>query len=311
MPNPLLSAQFTRLLDKRLRDVFNGEYKQIPRYKDKIFNVMKSDSAFEEFYGVTGLPDIPRFNGKLSYMAPSPGYYLKIEPAEFAAGVMVERKLLEDNKYPVLENFVGMLGTAMARTEAKDEVKIFQNAFSAAFDYMVTEEGVALCSSSHTTKTGASVSTGFSNVITTALSKANLTAAKIIASKFRDDQGERIDTNFDTIICGQTVADTAWELINTPYGYQTGARDKNVEGPEGRNPWKLLILPRLEDNGDTNNWFLGDSAMMKQSFMWIDRISQEFDSTKDFDTFQRKYATYRRYGWGFRDWRPILGANVA
>ena len=64
MANPLTSAQFTRLLDKRLREVFEGKFKEIPSMIPQLYRTFPSDSAFEEFYEVGSLPDIPEFSGK-------------------------------------------------------------------------------------------------------------------------------------------------------------------------------------------------------------------------------------------------------
>jgi hypothetical protein len=54
-----------------------------------------------------------------------------------------------------------------------------------------------------------------------------------------------------------------------------------------------------------------DSAKMKRFLVWIDRVKAEFSNTQDFDTFQRKYAVYRRFANGWTDWRWCFGHNVS
>lgn len=307
MANPLTSSQFTRLLDKRLREVFDGSYGELPSSKDQLYRILPSDSAFEEFYGVGALPDVPVFNGKISYLTVSPGYYTKIEPKEYAGGIMVTRKLLEDKKYPVLENWTSGLGESMARVEAKAEIRPFAYGFSTAFDYMTNEEGVSLFSTAHTNKSGASTSVGFSNSGTSALSKTAISATRILMRKFRNDIGERISVNPDTLIVPSELADLAWEITKTPKGYNSAEGTLNVESNRG---WKVIELMRLGDV-DTNNWFMVDSAKMKKFLIWIDRVKAEFSNTQDFDTFIRKYAVYRRFANGWIDWRFGYGHNVA
>ena len=148
MANPLTSAQFVRLLDRRLKEVSENVIEELHKKEsmiDTLYRVLPSDSAFEEFYEVGALPDIPEFNGKLSYLGVSPGYYTKIEPKEYAGGVMFERKLLDDKKYAVLDDRAGMLAESAHRVREKTAVRPFSNAFSAAYDYMTSEEGVSLC----------------------------------------------------------------------------------------------------------------------------------------------------------------------
>ena len=59
MGSPLDSAQFVRLLDKRLREVAEGVYKDLPSQIATYYRMLSSDSAWEEFYSVGAYPDIP------------------------------------------------------------------------------------------------------------------------------------------------------------------------------------------------------------------------------------------------------------
>jgi len=307
MANPVTSSSLIRLTDKWLREVFDGAYAELPSYKEKLFRVIESDRAKEEFWGITGLPDFQAFSGKLAYAPIYPSFYTRIEPKEFALGVAFERKLLDDKLFDVLEDAVAELGVAAARTQNKSEVEPFANGFSSAFSFMQSEEGVPLFSASHKNKTGASTAVGFSNIGSSAFSKTAVSAARIIMRQFRSDIGERIDTNPDTLIVPSGVADTAWELVHTPYGYETSAHTVSVEGHRG---WKVIELPRLDDT-DTNNWFMVDSRLMKKFLIWIDRIKPTFERTKDFETFELKYAGYMRYAWGFTNWRFAFGSQVS
>jgi hypothetical protein len=65
------------------------------------------------------------------------------------------------------------------------------------------------------------------------------------------------------------------------------------------------------DDTDTNDWFIVDSSLMKESLIWLDGVPVEFNSTTDFDTQMRKYADYFVVGWGFTDFRWIVGSSVS
>jgi len=234
MANPLDSAAFVRLLVANLREVTGPEaFKELPSMIDKLYRKLDSDSAWEEFYAVGNVPDIPRFNGKITYLSVYPGYHTKIEPGEFGGGLQWERKFIDDNKYNVLINDAKGLLRASHRVYEKYGARTFTNAFSAAFDFMESEEGVALCSSSHTTKSGTSTSSGFDNSGSTAFSKTAVAATRVLMRKFRDDISERYEISDNLgLIVPDNLADDAYELVKTPKGMDTG--DGNVNMAYGR-----------------------------------------------------------------------------
>ncbi len=306
MGSPIISENFIRLLDTRLREVSDKAWDELPSQKGDLYRDVPSDSAWEEFFSVGAVADIPAFNGKLEYLTQSPGYLTRIEPKEYAAGLAFERKFLDDKKYAVMSDQVESLTIAAQRTKAKQEIDPFAYAFSSAFTFMYSEEGVALCSDSHTTKSGVSTASGFDNAGTSALSKTSLAATRLLGLRLKNDIGERIVTNFDTIVCGQTLVDTAQEIVGS---------EKNPDNANNTiNPYykryKVLVLERMDDY-DTNNWFLVDSRQMKKHLLWIDRIAKETKMTVDFDTFLIKWSIYFRCGNGFKDWRWVYGHNVS
>ena len=307
MGSPLDPAQFVRLLDERLRAVSENKYKDLKSMIPVLFNMIPTDSAWEEFYSVGAMPDIPEFNGKLSYLGLAPGFTTRIEHKEYAAGVQTERKLIDDKKYAVLDNRASGLMESAHRTREKKGVRAFSNAFSTAFDYMESEEGVALCSSSHTTKAGTPTTNGFDNAGSTALSKTSLAATRLLMRQFRNDISERIDVGDDlAIILPDNLADTAYEIVGTPAGYDTAALDKNMDA--GR--YDVIPYMRLDDY-DTNNWFMVWKSQMKKDLLWMDRIAPELKNTVDYETYMIKHAIYFRCSYGFIDWRWIYGHSVS
>lgn len=306
MGSPLDSAQFVRLLDMRLRSVAENKYKDLPSMIPMLFNQISSDSAWEEFYSVGSVPDIPEFNGKLSYLGIAPGFTTRIEPKEYAGGIQSERKLLDDKKYAVLDRRAEGLMESAQRVREKKGVRAFAYAFSTAYDFMESEEGVALCSSSHTTKSGTSTSSGFDNAGSTALSKTSVAATRLLMRKFRNDISERIDIGDDLcLIVPDNLADTAGEIVGTQMGYDTAAMDKNMDYK------RYDVIPYLRlDDYDTNNWFMAWKSQMKKDLIWIDRIKPELKNTVDFETYMVKHAVYFRCAYGFIDWRWLYGHEV-
>jgi phage major head subunit gpT-like protein len=306
MGNPVISENFIRLLDTRFKEVSQKAWDEVPSQKGELYRDVPSDSAWEEFFSVSGVGDIPAFNGKLEYLTQSPGYVTRIEPKEYAAGLAFERKFMDDKKYSVMSDQIEELTIAAQRTKAKIEVDPFAYAFSSAFSYMYSEEGVSLCSDSHTTKAGVSTASGFDNAGTSAMSKTSIAATRLAMLRLRNDIGERIITNPDTIVCGESLADTAYEVVGSEKNPDNANNTKNMD----YNRYKVLVLKRLDDY-DTNNWFMVDSRQMKKHLLWIDRIAKETKMTVDFETFMLKWSIYFRCGNGFKDWRWCFGHSVS
>lgn len=306
MANPIGSAQFIQLLEKKFNKVFENTIKEIPPMIDTLYTRTSSDSAWDEYFEVGALGDIPEFNGALTYLSINPGYYTKIEPKEYAAGVQFERKFLKDKKYPLMENKVGQLTKSANRTMDKIAVRPFAYAFSNAFDFMTSEEGVSLCSDSHTTKSGVSTSTGFDNAGTSALSKTSLAATRLLMRKFKDDIGNRIDINPDMLLVPDNLYDTAMEIVGSDKDPDSANNTKNMM--QGR--FKVVPYLRLDDY-DTNNWYMIDSNLMKQFLIWVDRESPFPTNTIDFETYIWKFAIYFRIACGHLNWRWIYGNQVS
>lgn len=306
MGSPLDSSQFVKLLDQRLREVAEGEYKDLASMIPTLFRMLPSDSAWEEFYSVGAVPDIPEFNGKLSYLGIAPGYHYKIEPKEWAAGIQAERKLIDDKKYGVLDGRAKGLMQSAHRVREKQGVRAFNLAFSAAFDYETSEENLSLCHDTHTTKSGTSNSVGFDNAGTTKFSKTSAASTRLIMRKYRNDISERVEISDNlALIVPDEQADKAFELTKTPKGMDSA--EGNVNPAYGR--YQVIPYMRLDDNS-VNNWFMVDRSRMKNDLIWIDRIAPETKNTVDYETYMLKQAVYFRCGYGFIDWRFIFGHNV-
>ncbi len=309
MAHPILESAFPKLFDKRIREVQENVWEDLTKsesYLDQLYRVIKSDSAVEEFAAVGAVPDIPEFNGVLQSLPVYPGYYNKIEPKEFGAKLMWERKFIDDKKFPVMMADAEGLFTSAFRVREKYAAKGFNNAFSAAFTFMTSEEGVSWCSSSHTTKSGAATTTGFDNSGTSALDKTSVAATYLLMRRFKNDIGERISINPDLLIVPDTLGDKADEIVGTPTGLYSAEGTINVQKGRFR-----VIRYRLLDDNSTKNWFMADSRMLKRVNLFIDRIKPETNTDIDKNTLMTEVSIYFRLGCGPIGWQAIYGHEVS
>ena len=304
--NPLALEQFARLADKRLDSVLENYLKPYQELIGTIFGSMPLDKAYAELYDIGSMPDIPFFTGKLDFLDIAPGYYTRVEPKEYAAGIQMQKKFIEDKQYAVLDDLQTSMLKAYGRTKEKSAVKAFGYGTSTAWDYMTNEEGVSLFSSSHATKSGVSTSSGFANAGTTALSKTAVVATRILFEKFRDDIGELYDSEPDTLLVPTALYDTACEIVG--YDPRSGAAEATDPDTAQRRisttykAFKVIPWKRLDDYS-VKAWFMLDSAMAKKFLLWIDRVKPETNTQADFHTFAMMQSIRGRFGWGFRNWR--------
>jgi len=306
--SPFTSAQAVKLLDKNISKFYWDRYKGLDLIIDKLYDRMKSKKAWEEFQSVGSLPDPQLFNGVIQMQNFSMGYHTKIVPLEYAGGFILERRLIDTDQSGVVKKLPQQLAIAANRKMNKIAHEPFIYPDSASFTFMTSEEGVALCSNSHTTKAAdVSTSTGFDNLATYAFDATNLEALRIQTLGFRDDIGERIQTNFDTIVHGSSLSADVWEVMTSPG--KTGDNLNNLNFQKGR--WKSIELPMLDDYSATG-WGIVDMNAMKDALIWVDAVPLEFNTPPlDYDHMMRRYQDYFVVAWGFTDWKFICWSDPA
>ncbi len=305
----MIAENFPRLLDDRLTKVFENEWKEIPDQRDEIYTTTQSDRAWEEFYGVSDLPDVPAFNGALEYLGQVPEYLIRVEPKTYAAGVQWDQTFLEDKRYKVMTDQAGALTRSMRRVYAKKGMELLSHAWDGVNLYASYEEGLSLCNSAHTTKAPVSTASGFSNTGTSAISKTSIGATRIAMMKFRNSIGQRIDVSPDTIFVPITQMDAAFEAVG-----DNNAGVKSMLDPDSANHkinaqfgrFRVVPLYRLDDYL-TQSWFMADSKMLKRYAVWLERVKPATKTTVDFETFSAKWSVRARFGAAILDWRPIYG----
>jgi len=304
MPVPHISTNFGDLLDPRFQRIYFNQYDQLPDMLPKFFEFPPTNGRNTMTWSEVGtINDWTQFSGTVGYQAQSLGYDTTSTPLEWVNGIQVERKLFDDDQYNIMNQRPQALATSASRTRQKHGARILNNSFAIDNFFYNNTEGVALCSNSHTTTSGASTASGFDNLSTSALSAVAVAAARIQMVGYRGDVGERISVMPDTIAIPNNLYEVAFEIVESRGKLDVANNNRNAhEGQYEIVEWNYLT--------DTANWWMIDSSMMKQNFHWVDRVSQEFAMVEDFDKLVAKWRGYMRYSNAWTDWRHILGANV-
>lgn len=303
---PMIEENFTAItnLAVGLRIIFNDQMSSVNELGADLFSlydVQTSDGAVEYAQGVGGFGDVPVYTGTLEYAAFELLYPKTFTHVEYALGTAVERKLIDDAMYGVINGRASKLGLAFDRKRYKDAASVFNNAASTVAPY-VGADGKALVAADHPlSPTNAGTQ---SNAGSTALSYDAIIAAEQAGMAFTDSKGNPGDTIFDTLVVPLGLRQTAINLVGSELRPGTANNDMNTL--RGYNVFVSKYLT------DSNNWFLVDSQKARQELLWFNRVMPEFtaDPASDYNLVS-KFRGYMRYSYGYVDWRWIYGSIVA
>lgn len=305
MPTPMNSGVFGDLLDPRFQKIFNDTLKPLPDMIGSIYTMVPTNGRNNMTWSEVGtLTDWDEFTGTVAYTSLAQGYDVTMTPVEFTKGVQVQRKLYDDDQYHIMDQKPASMATSAHRTRQKHGFRIFNNAFSVDTLFYNHSEGVALCSDSHTTNSGASTASGFDNLTTSALTATAVFSLRNQMIGFRGDQAEKFEVEPDELWFPPELSEQAFEIIKSPGKVDTANNNRNFH--EGRyTPYECRYMT------DTNNWFMCDGSLRKQSLYWQDRVPLEFAMIEDFDTLVAKWRGYGRWGMTYVQWRFIGGSQVS
>lgn len=305
----LTAANWPDQLDPRITEWFDGEYEQTKDMIPMFFSV-KGPGAGAQKSDLRGsssgaLTDPSEFIGQVTYQDVYEGYDWIITPREYTLGLQIQRKLWDDALTDQIKQKAAGFGRAVARFRQKHAASIFTGHTSVDTTWLSHTEGVAMVSNTHTTRAaGVSTAAGFDNLTTAALSTTAVIAARIQMKGFRDDRGNRIENEGDTLIVPVDSEHLAFEISQSQGIPELATNARNFN--EGR--YKVLSSIYFTD---TNDWWMADMAALKRSLTWFERIGYEVANVESFDELIGKWRAYMRWGLGWVDWRPILGGAVS
>ena len=302
-------ANFGKLLEPGLRKLFYETFDEVPEQYSKIFHVKNSKKAREVDYGLGAMPIWAEFGTAINknltgtavttnemptvpYVTIPAGLERIYVHKEFAQGFMVERKMVDDEQYGVIEKMPKDLARAGRYKVEMDAVSLLKNGF--------TENGYdnkPLFAKDHPLlKSGETCS----NLIEGELNQENLQKAILAMRSIKDEAGKKVVFKADTLVVPPALEFKAIELLNSVNAPDTELN--NVNSIRGK--LKIVVMEFLESD---TAWFVMDSTRHELNFFW--RVRPEFKREEDFDTLVAKYRGYMRYSYGYSDWRGIVGSK--
>lgn len=297
----IASSNFQELLEPRLRKVFFDTYDEKPEEYSGIYHVASSKKAQEHDQHVTGLGlwEKKSESGPIKYAEIGMGDQVTYTHEEYAKGIQVPRRFVDDEMYDVIDKLPKELargGRALVETTAAD---VFNNGFTSnGYD------GVPLFSDSHPLKgkdkvNPSQVGDNYLDLKFDQRGAALEEAIKLLQSQVNDN-GLKIQAKADTIIIPTDLEFTVLRVLNSTL--QAGTGDNNTNVLKGK--LKPVVLSYLTD---PNAWFVADSQLHQLWFFW--RVKPEFKGEENFDTMVAKYRGYLRFSVGYSDWRGLVGSD--
>lgn len=304
-----ISEQWAELLEPGLRSIFYLTFSELAADSrvPMLFNDIPSTKAAEYFLGVGGMSDWNAYKGAIEYDDPEQGFKTTLSHEEYVKGFKVERKLVDDDQYNIINARPRQLAMSAMRTREKHAASVFNNAFAISY---VGGDSKPLCETAGHPYSPSNPTTQ-TNEGTYTLTYDNIVTVRRLMREFKDDKGEIVAINPDTILVPPELEETANSIVATmgggPQKPDTMDYHARLVGQGAKVAMNVVTWDYLTDN---NAWFMLDSRLAKIHLLWINRTALEFalDPTSDF-RLEARYRGYMRYSYGWSDWRFIFGSN--
>lgn len=289
------SSNFGLLLEPGLRKIFFESYDEVPEQYSDVFQIKTSKKAKEEDYHIAGVStwEEKESMGPIPYETIEPGLTASYIHKEYAKGLQVERKFIDDEMYDQIEKLPKSIARKGRATVEILAAAVLNNSFS-----VTGYDGVALISDSHPLTKSSSL--GDNSLGTTALDTAGLTAGTLLMRKTVDETGIIIGARAKKLVVPADLEFTAAVLLQSAQKPGSDYNDQNIY----KGKFDLKVLDYLTD---ANAWWLIDPELAELIFWW--RIRPEFNRDKNFDTMIAKFIGYLRFSCGYSNWRGIVGSN--
>jgi len=304
--NTHISENFGKLLYPGLRKIFFETYDEIPEQYSKIFNVQTSNSATETDHGMGAFGEWEERTSEIdtvAYAKISDGGDVTYKHKAFTKGFMIGRELYDDEKYGQMKKMAKALARAGRAKVERDAITVLTKGFKGEVGAFKGRDGLELFHDAHTLVDSEKTC---SNLMTGALTEANLKRAIQMMAEQLDEAGGLIQMKATKLIIPPALEDTARRLLHSA---QLPGTELNDTNEYLRDRLQIVVMDYLAEiaGGSDTMWFLQDGSRHELNFFW--RVKPEFKNEEDFDTFVAKYRGYMRYSYGFSDWRGMVGSK--
>lgn len=309
MAKTITTDRVSPLVAPGLKKVMFQAYKETPSLYEKIFNVSKSNRAYEEWTSAVGTGAVvekPEGKG-INYSTIDVLTPKRITHVTYGLGLRATMEAKQDELYGILNRMASALGKAFKTRREVQAFMVFNMAFEATNPFLTTIHGQPLCSTSHpverpgydTTTTTPSTVPGRESVTNanmpdtpSDLDYMSLTDMLTLAKRTYDDEGDFMNINPKHLLVTPEQGWIAEELLksrmrpDTPNDATSSVYTAGLDWMES--PWILK----------EGMWFLlADKS--DHDLQFFNRMQLQIESEDDFDTGDTLIKGTERYSVGF------------
>lgn len=295
----MIRENWADLLLPGLREIYDKQLKKTRDYVAALYNEDKSDKAQEITLGAGSLGIMKEWSesgNQVAYEDINKGFKQTYTHKKFSKGLLIERELVEDDLYGEIKKRVKTLVNSVWYTRQYYGASVFNNAFNANFK---GPDGVPLCSNSHPVAPGSTEV--WSNAGNLPLTADNVEATRTEMMEWKDDKGNILAVNPDTLIVPPALRKAALVIADTDKEPDTAENNINI----WRGSLNVIEFPFITSR---NVWFLVSMERMKTFLRWFNRRKAVLQKDKEnFDTEVAKFKVVARFSFGWDDPSFIYG----
>jgi len=306
-------------MKKNLYEWYWEKYDETPSRYTELFDVVQSDSAYEQFTSAIGLGELlEKPEGEdLQADAPMESYTIICKNRSWGRMVRFSYETIQDSKKGenLLQASVSTWGRMVPITKEKFYAKFFNyGAWAAGYDVfngtitgVITDpsgakiyDGQPFFYTAHVSRAGGSYGNYSSSL---SLTHTNLQTAYLTYhnTNNRDERDQIISLQADTLLIPPALRFTAQVILETTAIPDSAENDVNVLKAI-LNPFEWAYLT------DTDGWFIGKA---KAGLLATDREDVALDFWQD-ETNKDYFASiFTRFGGCVTNWRYWYAANIA
>lgn len=298
----IVTGAFNALLRPLTRGAWRDAYSEIPEEYSNFLRVGRQEGAYVEAIQMGGLPRMVKRGEAepITYVDPAIGDKVEWVDDEYALGVMVSRRALEDDQFGKVRQGARWLGRSARLTQEYLGASFLDDMF--AGNIYRGLDGQPLVSDNHTMIGQPGL---LSNRLATGtqLSITGMQAAFDLAASTKDIDGNPLPWTPRVLWAGIRDEWAAIQLAKNEAEPYTS--DRNINAIRARGGFTYQISHYKNQNGD---WAIVDPAILDAWFLF--RIRPENDDTYDFDTKAAKYSCRQRINVYFANWHGIVASSA-
>jgi hypothetical protein len=285
-----------------LAAVYGLEYKQREEIWRKIFEIGKSEKAYEEEVTQAGfgLASVKTEGGGIAFDKAREVYTSRYFHDTVAMGFEITEEAQEDNLYgSLLQRYTKALARSMRETKEVKGHSVLNRGFDAAFK---GGDGQPLFSTVHPLSNGST----FSNFLDgSQLAESSLEQAINLIGDFVDERGLFISARATQIAVPTELQFVIARILNSPYRTGTGDNDINVINKMSLIPKGACVSPYLTD---PSGWFLGTDVT--DGLKHYVRMPVKMKTLPESDSGNIRVRARERYSFSWSDPRTCVAGRV-